>query len=68
MFDSDGVCLSLAPTIYAFQATEFKSKRLILSFHGPLLSKGEGSKRNEVKVLSFGEDLGEAKDFFCLKL
>jgi hypothetical protein len=27
-----------------------------------LLSKGEGSKKCEVKVLSFGEDLGEAKE------
>ena len=27
----------------------------------PALSKGEGSEKNEVKVLSFGEDLGEAK-------
>ena len=27
----------------------------------PTLSKGEGSKKYEVKVLSFGEDLGEAK-------
>jgi hypothetical protein len=26
----------------------------------PALSKGEGSKRTAVKVLSFGEDLGEA--------
>jgi len=26
----------------------------------PALSKGEGSKKNEVKALSFGEDLGEA--------
>jgi len=28
----------------------------------PALSKGEGSKKSEVKVLSFGEDLGEAKN------
>ncbi len=27
----------------------------------PALSKGEGSKKSEVKVLSFGEDLGEAR-------
>jgi hypothetical protein len=27
----------------------------------PALSKGEGSKKREVKILSFGEDLGEAK-------
>jgi len=27
----------------------------------PALSKGEGSKKREAKVLSFGEDLGEAK-------
>jgi hypothetical protein len=27
----------------------------------PTLSKGEGAKKSEVKVLSFGEDLGEAK-------
>jgi len=27
----------------------------------PALSKGEGSKKSEVEVLSFGEDLGEAK-------
>jgi len=26
----------------------------------PALSKGEGLKRSEVQVLSFGEDLGEA--------
>jgi hypothetical protein len=27
----------------------------------PTLSKGEGAKKSEVKVLSFGENLGEAK-------
>jgi hypothetical protein len=27
----------------------------------PALSKGEGFKKNEAKVLSKGEDLGEAK-------
>jgi hypothetical protein len=27
----------------------------------PTLSKGEGFKKSEVEVLSFGEDLGEAK-------
>jgi len=33
----------------------------------PALSKGEGSKTNEVKVLSFGEDLGEAYRIFIMK-
>jgi len=28
----------------------------------PALSKREGSKKSEVKVLSFGEDLGEANE------
>jgi len=35
------------------------ARRNILKPH-PALSKGEGSEKSEVKVLSFGEDLGEA--------
>jgi hypothetical protein len=40
----------------------FKNIRSRLLLPHPALSKGEGFKKSEVKVLSFGEDLGEAKN------
>jgi hypothetical protein len=33
---------------------------MVVIWPHPALSKGEGSKNCEAKVLSFGEDLGEA--------
>ena len=44
---------------------QFIAEKSGIPYHGssphPALSKGEGSEKGEVKVLSFGEDLGEAK-------